>query len=358
MRAVLFLFNKGSREKAMSRLYSSMILGGAGLSVLLAARERARQRRKMKFNGTVALITGGSRGLGLELARQLADAGARLALCARSLDELERAGDELRARGADVFTAPCDVTDRREVEEIVHTVQDRLGPIDILINNAGTIQVGPLIEMEIEDFEQAMKVHFWAPLYMTHAVLTGMRRRGKGRIVNVSSIGGKVGVPHLAPYVASKFALTGLSEALRSELTAQGIYVTTACPGLMRTGSHVHARFKGQNQKEYAWFSIGNALPPLSIGVREAAEQILRACKFGDPEIVFPLSAKAAAFFHGVFPGVSSDIAGFVNRLLPGPGGIGRGHAAGMDSQTALSPSLVTRLIDDAAVRNNEAPAT
>ena len=129
------------------------------------------------------------------------------------------------------------------------------------------IQVGPLEEMTVEDYEESMKVHFWAPFYLVEAVLPGMRQRQRGRIVNIASIGGKISVPHLLPYSASKFALVGFSEGLRAELAADRIYVTTACPGLMRTGSHVHATFKGQHKKEYTWFSIANASPLLSTSV-------------------------------------------------------------------------------------------
>jgi short-subunit dehydrogenase len=341
----------------MGRINNSAILGIAGIGLALALRENVRRRREITFPGKVVLISGGSRGLGLEIARQLADKGAKLALAARDLDELKRAQTELERYGGEVFIVPCDITERRETEEIVHSVQDRLGPIDILINNAGTIQVGPLEEMTLEDYEDAMKVHFWAPLHMIQAVLPSMRARQRGRIVNISSVGGKIAVPHLAPYSASKFALVGLSEGMRAELSAQHIYVTTACPGLMRTGSHLNANFKGQHKKEYTWFSIANGSPLLSASAEEAASEIIRACKYGDPEVMLPLTTKAATLFSAVFPGLMSDVLSLVNRVLPGPGGIGQGHAAGKDSQTPLAPSMLTGLSEDAALRNNEIPA-
>jgi len=338
----------------MGRINHNLILGVAALGVGLAVRERLRRNRAIFFPGKVVLITGGSRGLGLELARQLADKGAKLALIARDLDELERAKYELQECGAEVFICPCDLTDERDIATAVHAVQDRLGPIDILINNAGIIQVGPLEEMTREDFDDAMKLHFWAPLATMQAVLPAMRARKRGRIVNVASIGGKISVPHLVPYSASKFALVGLSQGMRAELAADGIYVTTACPGLMRTGSHVNAQFKGQHTKEYAWFSIANASPLLSVSVEEAADQIIHAFKYGDPEIIVPVTACMSAFFNGIFPGVVSDVLSLVSRVLPGPGGIGRGHASGENSRSHLTPPMLTGLSDDAAVRNNE----
>ncbi|HEY0192806.1 MAG TPA: SDR family oxidoreductase, partial [Kofleriaceae bacterium] len=213
------------------------------------------------IDGKVVVITGGSRGLGLVLARTLVERGARVAICARDLDELGRARRELEQLGGEVFSAQCDVTDRDDVLNFIAAVEDDFGAIDILINNAGVIQVGPIEHMTADDFEQALSVNLRGPLHAMLAVLPGMRRRNAGRIVNIASIGGRVAVPHLAPYSTSKFALVGLSEGMRAELIKDGIYVTTVCPGLMRTGSPRHGLFKGNHQAEYAWFTIGDSLP-------------------------------------------------------------------------------------------------
>src|SRR5919201_401355 len=238
-----------------------LLLATAAAGALFAARALVRAQRAYDVRGKTVLITGGSRGLGLVLARELAREGARIAICARDATELERAREDLAARGADVLAVPCDLTKRAQVEELVNDVRAHFGRIDVLINNAGVIQVGPIDVMTLEDYEEAMRTHYWGPLYAILAVLPQMRQRGEGRIVNISSIGGKVSMPHLLPYNASKFALVGLSEGLRAELAKDGIVVTTVCPGLMRTGSPPNAYFKGQNEKEYAWFAISDALP-------------------------------------------------------------------------------------------------
>jgi NAD(P)-dependent dehydrogenase (short-subunit alcohol dehydrogenase family) len=302
----------------------------------------------------VVLITGGSRGLGLVLAREAGRQGAHVAICARDAEELVRARADLRGRGVHLFAIPCDVTDREQVDETVRAVERHFGRLDVLINNAGVIEVGPVETMTLADYEEAMNTHFWAPLYATLAALPGMRRRRQGRIVNISSIGGKIALPHLVPYDASKFALVGLSEGLRAELGREGIVVTTVCPGLMRTGSPRNAYFKGQHRAEYVWFSLGDALPIMSTSAESAARQILDACKRGDAEIVLTIPSKVAAAFHGLFPGLTADILGVVNRFLPGPGGIGTERALGKDSQSALSPSPLTVLNERAAARNNE----
>lgn len=181
-----------------------------------------------------------------------------------------------------------------------------------------------------------------------------MRRRRDGRIVNISSVGGKISVPHLLPYSASKFALVGLSEGLRAELAKDNIAVTTVCPGLMRTGSPRNAFFKGKHREEYAWFSISDSLPVTSMSARRAARQIVSACKRADAEVILSIQAELAVRFHGLFPGLTADILGFVNRFLPDAGGIGTRRAKGKDSHSSAAPSWLTALSDDAAQENNE----
>jgi len=329
----------------------------AGVGTWFALRVLSR-RPRYDLRGKIVFITGGSRGLGLVLARELAQLGARLVICARDEAELDRAFQELSARGAHVLAVPCDVACQDQVQAAVAAVLARWGRIDVLINNAGTISVGPLETMTVEDYEQAMQTHFWGPLYMILAVLPGMRQRREGRIVNVSSIGGKVSVPHLVPYSASKFALVGLSEGLHAELAKDGIIVTTICPGLMRTGSPRNAQFKGQHRAEYAWFSISDSLPGLSISAEKAARQIIEACRRGDAEVVLSLVAKLGVTFHDLFPAVTAQVLGLVNRLLPEPGGIGQARVPGKESESGLAPSWLTSLSDQAAAQNNEMDPT
>ncbi|HVF89709.1 MAG TPA: SDR family NAD(P)-dependent oxidoreductase [Blastocatellia bacterium] len=333
---------------------NGLLLAAAGAGALLAAREVIRRSREYDMRGRVVLITGGSRGLGLVLARALGREGARVAICARDLEELDRARRDLQQRGTTVLALPCDVSNQAEVEELVREVSNHFGRIDVLINNAGVIEVGPMEVMTLEDYDHAMKVHFWGPLYSVLAVLPQMKQRGEGRIVNISSIGGKISVPHLLPYSASKFALVGLSEGLRAELAKDGIVVTTVCPGLMRTGSPRNAIFKGKHRAEYAWFTISDSLPVTSMKAERAARQIISACKRGEAEVILSIPAKLAALFHGLFPGLTADLLGLTNRLLPGPGGIGKDRALGEESQSKLAPSWLTALSEQAARDNNE----
>src|SRR5204862_3652064 len=142
----------------MSRQEKTMFwLTAAGVGLIFAARAALRRMREYDLRGKTVLITGGSRGLGLVLGREFVRQGARVAICARDVEELERASADLVRRGLPVPAVPCDVTDRAAVEAMVQTVRDHFGQIDVLVNNAGVIEVGPLEEMTLEDFEETMK---------------------------------------------------------------------------------------------------------------------------------------------------------------------------------------------------------
>lgn len=328
------------------------VLGGVG--AVLVGRSLLRRHRKLDLRGKVVVVTGGSRGLGLVLARELVARGASVAIGARDAAELERARMDLSIRGGTVHAGVLDVTDRDSVGRFIAEVQDEVGAIDILINNAGVIQVGPLARIALEDFDRAIATHMYGPLYATMAVLPSMRSRRAGRIVNIASIGGKVAVPHLAPYSASKFGLVGMSTAMRQELIADGIYVTTVCPGLMRTGSQRHAQLRGNHEAEYAWFGVSASLPGTSMNAERAAHQIIEAMVHGDAELTLSIPARAAALLAGLAPNLVAEIGGVIARLMPSAAHTDRTMKEGKDAENPLAPSLLTRLGDLAAARNNE----
>jgi short-subunit dehydrogenase len=305
------------------------------------------------------LITGGSRGFGLLLAREYLRRGARVAICARDAAELERAKEQLEGRRRrTVLALPCDVREQRSVVETVAAAVQHFGALDTVVHNAGVIEVGPAEHMKVEDFEEALRVHLFGALYLVNAALPQLLAARRGRIVNVASIAGLIPFPHLLPYAASKAALVGWSEGLRAELAGSRVSVTTVCPALMRTGSPRHARFRGRHRAEYAWFSIGDSLPGLSISAARAARRVVRAADLGRARIVFPRAANAAVALHGVAPGLTLGALAAVDRLLPRAGGIGSSSREGADSGSAWSPSILTTLNERAAARNNEVPPT
>jgi len=311
-------------------------------------------RREASLQDHVVLVTGGSRGLGLLMAEEFARQGGRLALCARDPEELARARQRLERMGAEVLAIPCDVSVREQVERMVAEVERHYGRIDVLVNNAGIIQVGPLETMTAEDFEQIMAINFFGAVYTTLAVLPGMRARRYGRLVTVDSIGGRVAVPHLVPYDASKFALRGFSEGLRPELAPHGITVTTVLPGLMRTGSPVNARFKGRKEWEFTWFSIADSLPLLSMDARKAAERIVLACRRGEAELTLTARARLVGLLHDLAPSLTMSLLTLANRFLPKADGAGSDAAPGMDLVSPLAPSWLTHWSHEPAKQNNQ----
>jgi NAD(P)-dependent dehydrogenase (short-subunit alcohol dehydrogenase family) len=325
----------------------------AGAAVWLGSR-LLREATWPTLAGRTVLISGGSRGLGLVLAREAAADGGRVAICGRDPAALERARGALRRVGAEVLAIPCDVTDREAVRRMVTEVAHRLGPVDVLVNNAGVIEVGPAETMSVADYEEAMATNFWGMLHPTLEVLPAMRARRSGRIVNITSIGGRLAVPHLVPYSASKFAAVGLSRGLRAELAGEGVAVTTVVPGLMRTGSPRNAIFRGRHRAEYAWFSIADSLPGLSVSAEDAARRILAAARRGDPEVLFPFAARLAAIAAAAAPILTARVLSAANRLLPAPPAALTGRRRGAESQSRFAPSPLTRLGDDAARRYNQ----
>lgn len=326
----------------------------AGIGAAMAARAMWNSFTGVDLRGKVVLITGGSRGLGLALAQEFAREGCKLAICARNEHQLDHAVRILRQQEAKVIAFPCDVTNHDNVLDMVQKITDVFGHIDILVNNAGTIQVGPIESQTISDFREAMDVMFWAQVYTSMAVLPQMQERHAGHIVNISSIGGKIAVPHLVPYSSAKFAAVGFSEGLSAEVAKDGIKVITVCPGLMRTGSHINAQFKGNYRSEYAWFSLGASSPLTAISARRAARSIVNAVKQEKTEVVLSVPAKAAALIHGIFPGVTTRILGLANRVIPGKGAASKERHIGEESKSRISESALTVLGRRAANEFNQ----
>jgi NAD(P)-dependent dehydrogenase (short-subunit alcohol dehydrogenase family) len=330
----------------------------AGCGAVAVAKVLTRRKSLDSLQGRNVLITGGSRGLGLLLAREFARRGCRVAICARHADQLERARQDLKSRGAEVWAKTCDVSDPEEVSRFITDLKAEFGPIDILVNNAGIIQVGPASLMSAEDYDRAMKTIFWGALNMILAVLPDMRARGSGRIVNITSVGGKISVPHLLPYGCAKFALVALSEGLRVELAPDGIVVTTIVPGLMRTGSQVNAQFKGRQQEESDWFGLSASLPLISVNAERAARIIVRAAQRGKAERIISLPAVAIARLHGLLPGWTASLLSLVNELvLPTAEGGESNTKAGKDLPPRLRLPLLSvlmRLGEAAAKQYNQ----
>jgi short-subunit dehydrogenase len=329
----------------------------AGVGTVLAARalrNALNSRSLASLGGKVVLITGASRGLGLALAEECARNGCRLAICGRDQPSLTRAESKLRAQGAEVLALRCDISQPNEVEEMVRQVIAHYGRIDLLINNAGIIAVGPLSSHTTKDFQEAMDVMFWGVVHTTLLVVAHMRERRQGQIANITSIGGKMAVPHLLPYSAAKFAATGFSEGITAELANEGIKVTTVIPGLMRTGSHINAFFKGNSRAEYAWFGVSASTPLLAMNASRAASKIVQAIRRGDTELILGLPAKVAALAHGMAPATTVRALGLVNRAMPDSPTPGKDRQRGHESESAPTKSPLTAFGKRAAKRWNQ----
>jgi short-subunit dehydrogenase len=330
------------------------LAAAAGLLLIAAvARRVSRQARSSAFRDKVVLVSGGARGLGLQLAREAAARGARLALLARSEIELRAASDELRAGGTIVETAVCDVRSDADVAATVARFEASLGPVDILCNVAGVIEVGPVDALTVDDYRDAIETNYLGAVRLVEAVRPAMQARRGGQIVNITSLGGRIPVPHLLPYSASKFAILGYSEGLHAELARFGIAVTTVVPGLMRTGSPPQATFAGRPESEYAMFAPSDSLPLLSVSAAYAARLIADGAERRAAEVIVSWQARLAILAYRLVPRLVVALMTTAARVLPDSGG-SREHRYGHESESPLTRSPLDALGHAATRTQNE----
>ncbi len=331
---------------------------GAGLALGVggAAYIWRRMHPGYALRNRVVVIAGGSRGLGFAIATECLRQGARVALAGHDAERLAQAEARLSRLGQ-VRVHACDLRDPQSAAALIAGVHAAWGAVDVLINNAGVMMVGPWQAMTEADFAEAMAVHFWSPLWLTQAVLPQMIARGEGRIVNIVSIGGVVPMPRMLPYTASKFALAGLSDAWAAELRGTGVRVTSVFPWLMRTGSQTGARFKGDAPAEFAWFALG-ALPGVSQSARGAARGIVRAMRRGQSRLVLTLPANAAALARGIAPGMVNRGLAVMHALLPQDAGADQAPRSGADSFNAWTRRWLQPAIARAQAELNQSASS
>jgi NAD(P)-dependent dehydrogenase (short-subunit alcohol dehydrogenase family) len=313
---------------------ATALVGAAAAATIAVLGVRALRSQSIP-DDAVILITGGSRGLGLAIADKFArrsrrgEGGqVRLVLAARHREELEHAQATLLAqhthlRPENFYLVAADLSEPAECQRLVDETLARFGRIDVLVNNAGIIEVGPIEAQTTEAFERAMRINFFAALYTTWAALPHLRVQTplagwtrRAAIVNIASVGGKFAVPHMLPYSASKFALVGFSEGLHAELRHKGIRVTTVCPGLMRTGGEDHAQFVGDVEAERKWFNLAAKTPGIATTAKHAAHCIYSAVAAGRAEITITPQAWLVARKAGLFPETTQFSASLVNRYI------------------------------------------
>ena len=297
------------------------VAGAVGLAIGAgwAAAAAARRARRIELRGRVVVITGGGRGLGFAIAREFLQRGCRLAICGRDGDVIARAVADLQRRGADVFGAACDASDPTQVQAFIVQVLERFGVIDVLVNNAGQCFVGPAVELRAEDAHEALRHIFWTQFHPTQAVLPHMRARRFGRIVNVTSIGGKMPTPHQAAYAIGKYAATGWSETLAVELPKDGVYVSTITPPPLRNGAPLHVNFNGRREQEFQWFTYGLTAPWISTSAERTARVVADAAAHGDAERAVSVISWLSARAQGLAPNLTRWAFSRVDRSLPPP---------------------------------------
>jgi short-subunit dehydrogenase len=231
-----------------------------------------------QLTGRTALITGASRGLGVYIARALADEGMNLVLAARTLDNLETLAGELTQGGVEALPVATDVTDQKALESLVAAADARFGGIDVLVNNAGTLVLFPFHKLGIADMERALRLNLTSAMILTRLILPGMLTRGRGHVVNMSSLAGKWGPPFDQVYGVTKAGLIGFTESLRAEYRGTGVSASVICPGYVEEAGMYAVGRETMNAVAPAW--VGRTRP------RRVARAVVKAIKKDRPEII------------------------------------------------------------------------
>jgi short-subunit dehydrogenase len=267
---------------------------------------------------STVVITGASQGIGKAIAQKFAHEGYNVVLAARQGDRLEALAQELTTSDHRALAIPTDVKDPTQVSALMQQALEHFGAIDVLVNNAGIYISGPVEEFSLDDWHQAIDTNLWGYIHTIHALLPHFIERRSGTIVNLSSIGGKVPVPYLVPYSTSKFAITGLTQSLRAELSAKGIHVSGIYPSLIKSDFLERAVFRGKNAEDQS-DRRRQVEQVLDVPFVEKPEDVAKAvweAVVHKRDDVMVGSAKLSLASHNVFPGLMQWVMrkGFKNR--------------------------------------------
>ncbi|MCX7825740.1 MAG: SDR family NAD(P)-dependent oxidoreductase [Verrucomicrobiae bacterium] len=258
----------------------------------------------MQQPSLVVLITGASAGIGAATARALAPAGCRLALAARRKDRLEELASELRSRhGTETLTLVTDVQVLEQVRAMVEAAHRHFGRLDVLINNAGVLRMAPVLAMPASDMEALMNTNFWPVVHAVRAAAPLMAAQGGGHIINVGSGVSRRGLPYMAVYSATKFALAGLTEGLRIELARDNIRFTTVYPGVIDTDMPRNVD-RSRLPEDYPDHT-GSRIP-----VERVAQAIAKAVRTKPVEVYVPGWMRYALWFCAMCPALADKLIG------------------------------------------------
>ena len=253
----------------------------------------------MNFKDKVVLITGASSGIGKESAIEFAKLGANIVLVARRKEKLEQVADELKKFNVIILTCQCDVSNKDQVKEMSKTVLEEFDSVDILVNNAGFAIYGSVSDLTIDEIESQMATNYFGMIYCIKNFLPSMLGKQSGHIVNVASVAASFGLPGIASYCASKFAMLGFSEGLKHELKNTGVGITVVSPIMVRTNFFEHPSFEKMPK-----FS------PTSLSSKTVAKAILKAANSPRLEIIVPSIVRGAVWMKNTFPYFINPILG------------------------------------------------
>ena len=253
----------------------------------------------MDYQNKIIVITGASSGIGEAAAIEFAKKGATLVLVSRKEEKLREVEKKLSKFDSKIHVIPCDVSNKSDVNEMSQQVIEKFGRVDVLVNNAGFAIYGSVKDLSIEDIESQMATNYFGMVYCIKNFLPTMIEQNSGHIVNVASVAGSFGLPGIASYCASKFAMLGFSEGLKHELNKTNIGVTVVSPIMVRTNFFDHPSF--ENMPKYS---------PTSLSPQTVAKAIVKAANSSRLEIIVPSFVRGAVWAKHTFPYIINPILG------------------------------------------------
>lgn len=253
----------------------------------------------MDYQNKTIVITGASSGIGQAAALEFAKRGASITLVSRNLEKLNQTAKKLSKFDSQILVAQCDVSDKSQVKTMSSLVLDKFGKIDVLVNNAGFAIYGSVKDLDIEDIESQMATNYLGMVYCTKNFLPTMLKENSGHIVNVASVAASFGLPGIASYCASKFAMLGFSEGLKHELHGTKVGITVVSPIMVRTNFFDHPSF--EKMPKYS---------PTSLSPETVAKTILKAANSPRLEIIVPSLVRGAVWAKQTFPYLINPILG------------------------------------------------
>jgi len=316
----------------------------AGIGGLAGYFAFKRKKRQFTYQGKVVLVTGGARGLGYIMARQLVEEGAKVIICARDADQLDKAYVLLRNHGEVTYPYVCDITEKENIVQLAYFIKKRFGRLDVLINNTGTITINPIEQLPLNNYKKFIESHLWGPMQLVRVLIPLLSKSREAKIVNIFSVGGKISLAKSQPYDVNEIVHAVFYDNISRVITGKNIKLTAIYPEFKDQDLPVNLKLKGHSEQELAWSKFNESRPLISLYAENVGKQILKTAQIGKKTLTLPFPRELARIVNNINTELNLTLCQLVDHLVP--------HDSGSSSiisapQNATVHQKKTRLNND-----------